>query len=217
MPVIALTTDPNSALRSVVTSSREFNKQGTAILIQDGDIEQLNVDSKECNAGYDLRVGKIFRDHRNEYGQELGEKDKICLLPGNAVIIQTEEWVEFPECRFGQIFPKVRLLQRGISNTPSKVDPGFRGNLLITVFNYGKRKVFLCRYQRFCSLHVINVEGPVRPYEKAPPTIGARRSVAWQQKFGDWIDRNGARVAIIEAPALLVTAAAAVLALVLHG
>lgn len=215
MAVIALTAGQIVG-RSVVTSSSEFDKQGTAILIQYGDIEQLEADTEDCNDGYDLRVGSAYRDHRNDYAEVLGQKDKIPLLPGNAVIIQTEESVEFPEHRFGQIFPKVSLLQTGVANTPSKVDPGFRGHLLITVFNYGKRKVFLSRGQRFCSLHVFNVEGPVRPYKKDPPEIGARRSAAWHQKFGDWIDRNGARVAIIEAPALVVTAIAAVLALWLH-
>ena len=210
MALIALTTDPGLGPQSVVTSNRDFKAGGTAILIRDGDPEQLKADATECNSGYDLCVGRVFRDHRNEYGQELGEEDKIALLPGNAVIIQTQEWIEFPERRFGQIFPKVSLLQKGIANTPSKVDPGFRGNLLITVFNYGKRKEFLCRGQRFCSLHVFNVEGPVRPYEKPPPTIGARRSAGWQQKFGDWIDRNGARVSIV-------TAVATVLVLLLRG
>jgi len=204
MGLIALTTDPELGQPSVVLSNRDFKPDDTAILIRDGDDEQLNPNATECNSGYDLRVGKVFRDHRNEYGQELGDADKIPLLPGNAVIIQTQEWIEFPERRFGQIFPKVSLLQRGIANTPSKVDPGFRGNLLITVFNYGKRKEFLYPSQRFCSLHVFNVEGAVRPYEKPPPQIGARRSPSWPQRFGDWIDRNGARVSIVTAVATVV-------------
>lgn len=213
MAVIALTTDQTVG-RSVVTSSSEFDKEGAAVLIQYGDIEQLKADSKDCNDGYDLRVGGAFRDHRNEYAQVLGQKDTIPLLPGNAVIIQTEESVEFPEHRFGQIFPKISLLQKGIANTPSKVDPGFRGHLLITVFNYGKRKVFLCRGQRFCSLHVFNVEGPVRPYKKDPPAIGAPRSAGRLQKIGDWIEANVPRS--IEMMAIVVTAVATVVALLLH-
>jgi dCTP deaminase len=213
MALVALTTDPSLGSPSVVTSSRNFVKDGIAILIQDGDIEQLRADSKDCNDGYDLRVGGAFRDHRNEYGQELDESGRIPLLPGNAVIIQTEEWVEFPDRRFGQIFPKVSLLQRGIANTPSKVDPGFRGNLLVTVFNYGKRTEYLGRRQRFCSLHVFDVEGPVRPYENRPPTIAARRPAAWPQKIGDWVDAYSARMGVV---ALVVSAVAAVLALLPH-
>ncbi|HVB16948.1 MAG TPA: hypothetical protein VNF04_10475 [Stellaceae bacterium] len=216
MGLIALTTDAAAGPASVVTRGRDFQRAGTAVLIQDGDPEQLNAGATECNSGYDLRVGEAFRDHRVDYGQEIGENGTIVIRPGDGVIIQTEEWVEFPEHRFGEIFPKVGLIQKGIANITTKVDPGFRGNLLVTVFNYGKRSVSLRRRDRFCSLHVFGVEGAVRPYEKRPPAIGPRRSASWQQKFGGWADRNGARVAIIEAPALVVTAVAAVWALFLH-
>jgi dCTP deaminase len=128
MAVIALTTDPALGPPSVVTSNTEFHKEGTAVLIQQSDIEQLKADSEDCNSGYDLRVGDAFRDHRNDDGaQILGQNEKITLRPGNAVIIRTQESVEFPEHRFGEIFPKVGLLQKGIANTPSKVDPGLHG------------------------------------------------------------------------------------------
>src|SRR5271165_5369157 len=111
MSLIALTTDSTSKYRSVVTSSTDFKKDGTAVLIQYGDLTKLASHSKECNDGYDLRVGGIFRDHRNNNAEVLSQDSHITLLPGNAVIIQTEEQVEFPVNRFGQIFPKVSLLQ----------------------------------------------------------------------------------------------------------
>jgi deoxycytidine triphosphate deaminase len=67
-----------------------------------------------------LRVGDKFKDHRDATIQELKDGDEIELLPGNAVIIQTEEWVKFPRGLFGQILPRVSLLLLGIANTPSK-------------------------------------------------------------------------------------------------
>ncbi|HEY3909634.1 MAG TPA: hypothetical protein VGM07_07065 [Stellaceae bacterium] len=220
MSLIALTTDPGSDSLSVVTSSSEFRKDGTAVLIQHGDTEQLKIDSEECNDGYDLRVGAAYRDHRNDDAQVLSQNDTIILLPGNAVIIQTQEWVEFPELRFGQIFPKVGLLQRGVTNTPSKVDPGFHGHLLVTVHNYGRRKVCLRRGQRFCSLHVFSVKGPIRPYKKDPPDIGTPRPAGRVQKIGDNIDAYNARLTVIalvvSAIALVVGAVAAVLPLLLR-
>ena len=204
MSLIALTTDPILGPRSVVTSASDFKKDGTAVLIQHGDLTALSADSKECNDGYDLRVGSEFRDHRNEYAEVLEPEGTINLQPGNAVIIQTEESVEFPASRFGQIFPKVRLLQKGIANTPSKVDLGFQGHLLITVFNYGKRRVPLRRGQRFCSLHIFNIEGPVQPYKKDPPDIGERQRPSWMQKFGDWTEAKVPR--FVEILAIVLTA-----------
>jgi deoxycytidine triphosphate deaminase len=134
MGVIALTVSGDQP--SIVTSKDAFSREGCAILILDGDSQQLDGHGDECNATYDLRVGHIFRDHRSQGGQEVGPKDEIRLRPGNAVIIQTEETVAFPKWRFGQILPKVSLLQEGVANTPSKVDPGYEGHLLITTFNH---------------------------------------------------------------------------------
>jgi dCTP deaminase len=197
MSVIALTTlgdDP-----SVVTSNEAFRREGSAILILHGDQEQFEADRDDCNASYDLRVGALFRDHRNNNGEPLGPTEEIQLLPGNAVIIETEEWVHFPIRRFGQILPKVSLLQQGIANTPSKIDPGYTGRLLITAFNHGKRTVSLRRGQRFCSLHVFDIGGAVRPYNKAGKQItGESGRARWTRRLRDWIDANVATVVTIQ-------------------
>jgi dCTP deaminase len=111
-----------------------------------------------CNASYDLRVGNKYKDHRNDTIQALNKGEYIELLLGNAVIIQTEEEVRLPRELFGQILPRVSLLELGIANTPSKIDPGYAGHLLITTFNHGKRTEKLRREQRFCSLHRLTVE-----------------------------------------------------------
>ncbi len=215
MAVIALTTMGPEP--SVVTSSDQFDRDGPAILIQGGDRQQLEVDREECNASYDLRVGELFRDHRSLEGQELGASDEINLLPGNAVIIETEEWVEFPKWRFGQILPRVSLLQQGIANTPSKVDPGYKGRLLITAFNHGKRTVSLRRGQRFCSLHVFDVTGAVRPYDKPGKRIsGARRATGWRRRLRDWIDANVPTVTLVQTVLTLGSVAIATFALVAH-
>jgi dCTP deaminase len=198
MSVIALTTEgPNP---SVVTSNNGFSREGTAILILGADERQLGHDTPdECNATYDLHVGQIFRDHRTENGQELPADGEISLLPGNAVIIETAEWVEFPKTRFGHILPKVGLLQKGIANTPSKIDPGYKGYLLITAFNHGKRTETLKRGERFCSLHVISVEGAVNPYDKPGKRIaGASRQSRWQRRARDWIDANVPTVTVCQ-------------------
>jgi dCTP deaminase len=200
---------------SVVTSNDAFSREGSAILIQNGDVKQLGPSASDCNATYDLRVGQKFRDHRSQDGQDLGLSGEIRLLPGNAVIIETEELVKFPKWRFGQILPKVSLLQKGIANTPSKVDPGYEGHLLVTAFNHGRRTVSLRRFEPFCSLHVFDVGGSVRAYDKPGKQIlGARRSAGWLRKIDDWIDANVPK--FVELVAIVVTAVVAILALFLR-
>jgi dCTP deaminase len=70
------------------------------------------------------------------------------------VIVQTEEELHFPRAMFGYVVPKVKLLQKGLSNTMSKVDPGYPGPLIITLFNLGKRKVTVHRGDPFCAFVV---------------------------------------------------------------
>jgi dCTP deaminase len=202
MSVIALAAYGDNP--SVVTSNEAFSRTGSAILILNADLEQLQVNHPDCNASYDLRVGGIFRDHRNRDGQALGPEQEISLLPGNAVIIETEEWVEFPRWRFGQILPRVSLLEQGIANTPSKIDSGYKGRLLITAFNHGKRTISLRRGQKFCSLHIFDVEGPVKPYDKPGKRIsGQVGSAGWWRAVRDWIDANVPTVVVVQTVATL--------------
>jgi len=143
--------------RNIVETEQEFHDcgglEGHAILIKNINKEQL-LSVADSNVSYDLRVGREFRDHRDPSKRELKEKGTITLLPGAAVIIETEEYLHLPKSMFGLIVPKVTLLQRGLSNTSSKVDPGYNGHLLITTFNLGKKTVELNRKEPFCSLHM---------------------------------------------------------------
>ncbi len=190
---------------SVVTSNDAFSREGSAILILNSDPDQLQANQNDCNASYDLRVGAIFRDHRNRDGQGLALGQDITLLPRNAVIIETEEWVEFPRWRFGQILPKVSLLEKGIANTPSKIDPGYKGRLLITAFNHGKRTVSLHRSQKFCSLHIFDIKGAIKPYDKPGKQIsGQSGSAGWRREIRDWIDTNVATVLVVQTVVALV-------------
>jgi deoxycytidine triphosphate deaminase len=174
--------------RSVVFQSEDFEKSGRAILIRYADQTQFPDDNKKCNATYDLHVGDIYRDHRNDFGEPLPKGASIKLLPGNAVIIRTEEEIEFPSRLFGQILPRVSLLQTGIANIPSKVDPGYSGYLLITAFNHGKRTEFLERGAAFCSLHLVSVDDGIVPYEGLGKEIEARSRVRLVRVIGDFLD-----------------------------
>jgi dCTP deaminase len=197
MSVIALTIDGDTPI--VVTHRDNFADDGEAILIQGADLNQLLTAAGGCNASYDLGVGPRYRDHRYpSSGDPLDEGESTKLLPGNAVIIETEEVVRFPLRRFGQILPRVTLLQKGIANTPSKVDPGYNRRLLITAFNHGKQPVKLTRGERFCSLHIFDIAGAIRPYDGAGKSLQNRPKLKWRRIF-DWIDLHSGAIALISA------------------
>ena len=163
-------------------------ENGTTLLIHGMDMDQLT--RRSSNISYDLRIGKEYRDHRDPGKYNLPEKGSITLHPGNAVIIETEESVHLPRTRFALIVPKVGLLQQGLSNTMSKVDPGYEGHLLVTLFNLGQTTVTLPRGAPFCSLCVLNVADGATLYDKPGKAIVGQARVRWLHTFRDYLQRN---------------------------
>jgi dCTP deaminase len=160
--------------RSVVATTQAFEaaggSTGQVVLIKELDTTQLDAPN-DANATYDFRVGPTYRDHRNPTQTDLPARGELRLLPGSAVIVASEEEVTFPKSRFGMIVPKVSLLHRGISNTTSKIDPGYRGRLYVTLFNLGKQNVILRRGDKFCSLVVLAVGDGSRLYDKPAQSL----------------------------------------------
>lgn len=184
----------------------DFDRDGQRILILNLDGTQLRDDDHEPNLTYDLRVGEEYRDHRDLGKRDTGDNGEIVLFPNSAVIIQTLEHVYVPRRRFAYIVPKVSLLQKGISNTSSKVDPGYPGPLLITVFNLGKTTVRLRRSAKFCTIVFHDVADPehARLYDKEPKRIiGAGRMSKWQ-RFRDFTDRNSGTISVVAVVVTLV-------------
>ncbi len=187
VPIIPFITEGEEP--TVVFDPRAFRLKGGAVRIVNADANQLDPTNTDCNASYDLRVGKNFRDHRDLNGSAVGNEG-IKLLPGMAVIVETKEEVHFPNTAFGQIAPKVSLLQKGISNTPSKIDPGYSGRLLITVFNHGRQTYMLKPGERFCSMFVTSVEAGIRPYTKPGQQIQGSAVKGYLRGAMDWIGRH---------------------------
>jgi deoxycytidine triphosphate deaminase len=198
MSIVPFILDGNN--RTVVKSQEEYYEAGSingdVIFIENLDTSQI-LDTESSNASYDLRVGDEYRDHRDSGKTDLLKNGKISLQPGSAVIIETAELVHFPKSRFGHVVPKVSLLQEGLSNTSSKIDPGYRGKLSITVFNLGKRTVELTQGQVFCTLYVLDVGQGVIPYTKPPKRIAGNPKTSLLSGFRDFIDTNQTTFTII--------------------
>ncbi len=179
---------------TVVGTQDRFNLGGPALLITPLDHAQFN---GMRPATYDLRVGKKYRDHQDRDPKELVERGTITLSPGAAFIIETEEEVHLPSTMFGYVVPKVKLLQDGVSNTLSKVDPGYHGPLVVTVFNLGKKAVTLRRLDPFCALAIHRVEGDVTPYRGKAKGIEGAVAAGLLKRMWDWIKRNAGPLALL--------------------
>ncbi len=204
MGVIVLTLEPPEP--TIVESPEQFDSEGTAVLILNLDRQQLE-ELTNSNVTYDLRVGDLYRDHRDSRATSLSDRDpSLDLPPGASVIIQTEESLHLPRSMFGHIVPRVSLLQRGLSNTFSKVDPGYQGPLLITVFNLGKRTIVLRRGEPFCAICFMRVEGKARLYGKRAAQIASDVSLSLRDRVRDWCARHQLRILLFFAALTLLQA-----------
>lgn len=200
---------------TVVSTRDEFTRRGAfegkALLITNIDEEQLQPEDKESHLSYDLRVGPEYKDHRDDQKHGLLEGEYIEFLPGVAVILQTEENVCLPRSMFAYIIPRVKVLQKGLSNIVSKVDPGYDGPLVITVFNLGKKTISLKRGERFCSLVVHSVLDGAGLYEKPAQLIAGATKKGKVRKVLDWTQANAGIVSVV---ATLLSVLATLLALI---
>jgi dCTP deaminase len=189
MSVVALTTQGDNP--SVVTTDGNFlRSNGRAVLIKGLDTTQLPPPPGDCNLSYDLRVGRRFRDHRDKEPRTLQEGGCLKIPPQTALIVRTEEEVQFPPSFFGVILPKVGLLQRGIANTPTKIDPGYKGHLLVTIFNHGKKTETLDHGEQFCAMFVMRTDGDVVPYDKQGKDFEVPASQRLWKVVRGFLDRN---------------------------
>ena len=89
------------------------------------------------------------------------------------------------ESRLAPRAARVKWLQEGVSNTLSKVDPGYNGRLLVTLFNLGRITKKLPRKERFCSLvvHRVGTDPDVCLYDKDAKRISGplHKVTAWQR------------------------------------
>ena len=204
MAIIPLITTGNHP--TVVTTQEDFQRsggvEGPALLLQGLAVEQLSQEGP--NTSYDLRVGQEYRDHRDAGKRDLPAGGTVTLHSGAAMIIETEEILHVPRGMLGSVVPRVSLLQQGLSNPASRVDPGYHGHLLITVFNLGRTSVVLQRGAPFCSLCMQTVKPGARLYAKQANRIEGRGTSSSWHTVRDWLQRNSGS---LTAALLIVTTA----------
>jgi len=180
---------------TVETNPVNFQINGKAVLVREFDESQFGKDDKgreKPNASYDVRVGPKCRDHRRQNPRDVNDTNPINIPPRTAATIVAFEEVQFPVSVIGLIVPKESLLQKGLSNWPTKVDPGYNGPLHITVYNHGNKSVRLRYGDPFCALLLFNVNPAAYPRTQKGallkgPNIGvsAERQV-WTFVLGHW-------------------------------
>lgn len=120
------------------------------LLIQDGSDQFLTP------MGYDLRVGGFCKTFVIEPNLVLlSEGKKVQIKPGDIALIGTLEKLKMPQngSISALILSKVSQVSRGLSNTSTKVDPGWaEGELLVPVQNFSRDPIELQYGEAFCTI-----------------------------------------------------------------
>jgi dCTP deaminase len=114
-----------------ILSGEEIERRvrGGSLVVTPFDHDCLN------GGGYDLRVGT-----------------DVAISPGGHCLVATLERVEIGNDIAGTLHLRSSLARKGIIGSLALVDPGFRGQLTISLFNAGPERFEMRRNSRFVQL-----------------------------------------------------------------
>ena len=132
-----------------------------------------NKDSLVQPSSLDLHVGTIFIPPKEEpkVGDPVDRRTEYTLGPGQAIVVDTAETLNFPNhiAAFG--FPPTTISDRAILMTnPGHIDPGFRGKLSFTLINMGREPYPIKQGMTVATLLVIKLaNAPTKDFTQRHP------------------------------------------------
>lgn len=94
-------------------------------------------------------------------------KDQIILMPGDFALAHTHEWVEIPDFMVGRVEGRSKVARHGAfaHTCAGFIDPGFKGQITLELYNCGKVPLIFRAGQSYCQLvlHLMNFECEI-PY-----------------------------------------------------
>lgn len=116
----------------------------------------------------------------NPAGVDLRVDRNLVLKPGEQTLVATAERVELSEHLVGILHIRSSLAREGIVASLALVDPGFRGQLTVSLHNAGDRLVSLRKGERFIQLSLLRLGMPathayVGKYQNSRGVVNSRR------------------------------------------
>ena len=130
--------------------------------------------SKPHGAGFDLRIGKIWRlegkgflgvnERETPQGVLVGEyspstKSRVTLKPGDYLLTETVEKVNMPLNLAAFMKPRSTLHRSGIITRTAMIDPGYAGTLHPALYNAGPSEVEIELGARYVNVMFFEVKG----------------------------------------------------------
>ncbi len=93
----------------------------------------------------------------NPAGADLRIDRDLTLKPGQRTLAASVERVELSDKFLGILHIRSSLAREGVIASLALVDPGFRGQLTVSLYNAGDRQVKLRRGERFIQLSLLRL------------------------------------------------------------
>ena len=99
-------------------------------------------------------------------GYDLAVCEKVAIQMGEQRLVATLERVELPDSLLGILHLRSTFAREGLIASLALVDPGFRGQLTVSLFNAGKKPVNIESGERFLQITFIELTSSTnRPYD----------------------------------------------------
>jgi len=99
-------------------------------------------------------------------GYDLGAAKNTVLKPKEQQLVATLERVEIPSTLLGILHLRSSFAREGLVASLAVVDPGFRGQLTVSLVNVGKKSVKIAHGESFLQLTFIQLSSESkRPYD----------------------------------------------------
>ena len=103
-------------------------------------------------ACYDVSMGPLAYSPTRGSIFFIPKGEALEILPGENMLVLTEEFLALPPFVGAILQLRVSLVLRGLVASTGKIDPTWRGRLLVSLTNLSKEKIILRRNYRFATL-----------------------------------------------------------------
>ena len=127
-----------------------------------------------------LVIDPLDETSLNPAGYDLRLSAEVALAPSEHRLVATMERVELGRDLVGILHVRSSLAREGILASLALVDPGFRGQLTISLFNSGRKMIQLKAGERFVQLTFLRLGRQAAAkyegrYQDSRGVVGSRR------------------------------------------
>lgn len=118
----------------------------------------------------EIKIKKIYDDskfpvraHETDAGMDLFLSscyDEVVIAPGSKHLLPTGIKMEIPDGYVGLIWDKSGLSSRGLKVFGGVIDSSYRGEIIVSVLNFGKESILLKKGDKIAQMLIQKVEFP---------------------------------------------------------